>query len=110
MTGSHAASTRGSAAARAATSGPMPAGSPQVIATRGFILLSSATAASATSRTAIAGSATGGIVAAAFTAAAAVLNTLCVRQLVAEAAFQPPAQAGELRGVEAQLLLLCHLD
>src|SRR6185503_7820975 len=36
-TGSHAASTRGSAAARAATSGPMPAGSPDVIAMRGFI-------------------------------------------------------------------------
>src|SRR5882672_3667108 len=37
MTGSHASRTRGSAAARAATSGPIPAGSPVVIATRGFI-------------------------------------------------------------------------
>ena len=37
ITGSHAASTRASAAAFPAISGPMPAGSPTVMATRGFI-------------------------------------------------------------------------
>src|SRR5438094_10194149 len=36
-TGSQTSRTRGSAAAFAATSGPIPAGSPTVMATRGFI-------------------------------------------------------------------------
>src|SRR6185295_13522984 len=105
MTGSHAASTRESAAASVATSGPIPAGSPAVIATRGFILVTAASATSraATSRAAAAGTTAGRIVAAALAAAAAVLNAFRVRQLVAEAALQPPAQAGELGGVEAQL-------
>src|SRR6059036_2106677 len=112
MTGSHVASTRGSAAASAATSGPIPAGSPAVIATRGFILVTaaSATSSSATSGAAAAGTTARRIVAAALAATAAVLNTLCVRQLVAETTLQSPAQPGELRGVEAQLLLLRHLD
>src|SRR5205814_7626985 len=35
---------------------------------------------------------------------------LGVRQLVAEAALQPPAQSGELRGIQAEILLLGHLD
>src|SRR5690349_13145376 len=50
------------------------------------------------------------IVATAFTAAAAMLDALGVRQLVAQTAFQPPAQPGQLRWIEAQVLLLGHLD
>src|SRR5205823_6245174 len=55
-------------------------------------------------------SAAGGIVAAAFAAAAAVLHALGIGQLVAQAAFQTAAQARQLRRVEAQVLLLGHLD
>src|SRR5207248_6198215 len=54
--------------------------------------------------------AAGRIVAAAFAAAAAVHLSFGVRELVAEAAFEPAAQAGQLRRVEAQVLLLRHLD
>src|SRR5688572_3329321 len=35
---------------------------------------------------------------------------LGIRQLVAQTALEPAAQAGELRRIEAQLLLLGHLD
>src|SRR5262245_20434501 len=112
MTGSHAASTRESAAASAATSGPIPAGSPAVIATRGFILVTaaSATPRATASRAAAAGTTPRRIVAAALATAAAALNALGVGQFVAKTALQPPAQARELGGVEAQLLLLRHLD
>src|SRR5262249_33271034 len=121
-TGWHKASTRASAAALAATSGPMPEGSPVVIAMRGFTRRvqcrakasppgsAMAAAGSATARPAAAGAATGRVVAAALAAASAVLHAFRVRQLVAEAAFQPPAQARELGGIEAQVLLLGHLD
>src|SRR5512135_1212360 len=50
------------------------------------------------------------IVAAAFAAAAAVHLPFRVRQLVSEAAFQAPAEAGQLGRVEAEILLLRHLD
>src|SRR5256885_1339529 len=50
------------------------------------------------------------VVAAAFAPASAVLHAFRVRQLVAQAALQAPAQPRELRRVEAQLLLLRHLD
>src|SRR5437868_435404 len=50
------------------------------------------------------------VVAAAFAPASAVLHAFRVRQLVAQAALQAPAQPRELRRVEAQLLLLHHLD
>src|SRR5262252_1283076 len=56
------------------------------------------------------GAAAAWIIAAAFAAAAAVLNAFRIRQLVAETAFQSAAQARELRRVEAQVLLLGHLD
>src|SRR6476646_9646227 len=59
---------------------------------------------------ATAGAAPGRIVAAALAPAAAVLDALGVRQLVAQAALQPSAQPGQLRWVEAQVLLLGHLD
>src|SRR6185436_4276586 len=52
----------------------------------------------------------GRIVAAAFAAAAAVLLALRVRQLIPQAALQPAAQPRQLRRVQAQLLLLRHLD
>src|SRR5687767_12420596 len=63
-----------------------------------------------TARSAVSASAAAGIVAAALSAAAAVHLPLCVRQLVPQAALEPPAQAGKLRGVQAQVLLLRHLD
>src|SRR5688500_7394941 len=46
----------------------------------------------------------------AFIRAAAVLDALAVRQLVAQAALQPAAHARELGRIEAELLLLGHLD
>src|SRR5439155_632738 len=104
-TGSQTPRTRGSAAARRAISGPMPAGSPSVIATRGLAMAVAAAAVRAA-----AAAAAGGIVAAAFAAAAAVLDAFRVGQLVAQAALQPAAQAGQLRGIQAQVLLLRHLD
>src|SRR4051812_42047348 len=136
MIGSHTAQTRGSAAAFAAISGPTPAGSPDVIAMRGLMSLrigdcgfdrglwivdwlrlriadcgSAVTAAgTAAARAAPAGAAAAGIVAAAFAAAAAVLHAFRVRQLVAQAALQPAAQPRQLRRVQAQVLLLGHLD
>src|SRR5579872_517932 len=69
----------------------------------------SATAAAAVPAAA-ARTATRRVVAAALAPAAAVLYALGVRQLVAQAAFQAPAQAGQLRRVQAQLLLLRHFD
>src|SRR5215218_3262725 len=126
----------------------MPAGSPDVIATRGFMfpgcsvrlqanhcsvrlqadrhgpaeaghyeyegerrISSVATTRAAAARAAAAaGPASRRVVAAAFAAASAVLDALRIRQLVAETALQPAAQPGELRRVEAQVLLLRHLD
>src|SRR5262245_19938778 len=102
-TGSQTASTRGSAAACATISGPTPAGSPEVIAIRGFLL---ATAAAATA----AGSASAGVVAPALAAAAAMSHAFGIGQLVTQAAFQAAAQSGQLRGIQAELLLLGHLD
>src|SRR5262245_46563894 len=67
------------------------------------------TAAAAAARAAACATAAG-IVAAALVAAAAVLDAFGVRQLVAEAAFQSSAEAGELRRIQAQVLLLRHLD
>src|SRR5262249_6810192 len=73
-----------------------------------------ATAAPAAAGAAVAaptaGAAAGRIVAAALVAAAAVHDPLRVRQLVAQAALQPAAESGQLRGIEAQVLLLGHLD
>src|SRR6187549_3228968 len=57
-----------------------------------------------------AATATGRVVAAAFAAAAAMHLPLGVGKLIPQAALQPPAQARELRGIEAQVLLLGHLD
>ncbi len=51
-----------------------------------------------------------GIAAAAFVAAAATLHAFGVRQLVPEAALQAAAQSGQPRGIQAEILLLGHLD
>src|SRR6266481_5657461 len=114
------ASTRASADAFAATSGPIPAGSPTVMAMRGFIrlqtsdfrLLRAGPAASGSAATgpAAAGAAAGRIVAATLAAASAVPHSFGVREFVAQAALESPAESGQLRGIETQLLLLRHLD
>src|SRR3954468_17328147 len=97
--GAHAARTRGQGAAFAAASGPMPAGSPAVIATRGFIpdpLLAAASVAAgaaAARPAAAAGSAAGRVIAAALAPAAAVLHAFGIGQFVAQAAFQASAQS-----------------
>src|SRR5581483_10524314 len=104
MIGSHASRTRGSAAAFAAISSPMPAGSPAVIATRGSAMAAAACAPAA------AAAAARRVVARALAAAAAVLDAFGVRQLVAQAALEPSAQTRQLRRVQAQVLLLRHLD
>src|SRR5277367_657180 len=70
----------------------------------------SVVARSAAARAAATAAAARGIVAATLAAAPAVLDALRIGQLVAEAAFQASAQARELRRVEAQVLLLRHLD
>src|SRR5882724_11176349 len=72
--------------------------------------VSSAVAAAAASGAATAAPASGWIVAAAFAATAAVLDAFGVRQFVPQAAFQPAAQPGQLGRVQAQVLLLGHLD
>src|SRR3954471_14644349 len=59
---------------------------------------------------AAAGAAPRRIVTAALAAATAMHDPLGVRQLVAEAAFQPSAQPRQLRRIQAQVLLLGHLD
>ena len=100
-----------SAAARRAISGPMPAGSPSVIAMRRFQPYDQLR--SCRSRIRLPQPPVPHprrVVAAAFAAAAAVLHAFGVGQLVAQAALQPAAQARQLRRVEAQLLLLRHLD
>src|SRR5262249_50000016 len=66
-------------------------------------------------RTAVAGAtatspAPGWVVAATLAAAAAVLHALRVGKLVPQAALEAAAEAGQLRRVEAQILLLPHLD
>src|SRR5881392_2519933 len=66
------------------------------------------TRATATFGSAIA--AAGRVRAAAVVAAAGVFHAFAVGQLVAQAAFQPAALAGELRRIETELLLLGHLD
>src|SRR4051812_43763676 len=98
--------TEGSAAAFSEISGPMPAGSPTGIPTRGLGMM--AARAAAPLRAAVA--APGRIRAAAVIGAAGVLHAFAVRQLVAQAALQPPALTGQLRRIQAQLLLLRHLD
>src|SRR4051794_41600269 len=50
------------------------------------------------------------VVTAALAAAAAMQGALRVWQLVAQAAFQPSAQPRQLRRIQAQVLLLGHLD
>src|SRR5689334_1350231 len=107
MIGSHTAVTRGSAAARAAISGPMPAGSPAVMTMRGLAV---AVAGSTVALAAAAGPAAARIVAAAFAAAAAVDDAVGVRQLVSQAALETAAQTGQLRRIQAEVLLLRHLD
>src|SRR5262249_48964641 len=104
--GSQTWRTAGSEAARAAISGPMPAGSPAVMATRGLPMTAagSALAGSTAARTTA-----GWVVASAFVAAAAVHDALGVRQLVAQAAFQAAAESRQLRRIQAQVLLLRHL-
>src|SRR5437667_10961445 len=67
-----------------------------------------ATAAAAGPATA--GATAARIVAAALAAAAAVHDTFGVGQLVAQAALEAPAEAGQLGGIETQILLLGHLD
>src|SRR5437764_10196912 len=67
-------------------------------------------AAAAAGSAAAARSAARRVVAAAFAPASAVLHAFRVGQLVAQAALQASAQPRELRRVEAQLLLLRHLD
>src|SRR5580765_1047235 len=96
----------------------MPAGAPSVIAMVGFISLLAARCSglgggltSATAAGAAAARATARrVVAAAFAAAATVRHAFRVGQLVPEAALEPAAQPRELRGVQAQFLLLGHLD
>src|SRR5947199_268618 len=56
------------------------------------------------------GPAAGRIVATAFAAATTVRQTLGVGKLVAKTALEPAAQAGELGRIQAQVLLLGHLD
>src|SRR5258706_15368345 len=67
-------------------------------------------AAAATARAARSRTAAGRVAAPAFVAAAAATHALRVRQLVAEAALEPAAQAGEPRRIQAQVLLLGHFD
>src|SRR5690349_5217411 len=106
--------TSGCAAAFRAISGPMPAGSPTVMPMRGLFIFARLTRSLArpTSPRPTRAAATrrpGGVAAraaAAFVAAAAVHDPLSVRELVAQAALQPAAHAGEPRRIEAQVLLL----
>src|SRR5688572_11130336 len=84
----------------------MPAGSPTVIPTRGLGMMAAGAAASLGAAV----PAARGVRAAAVLRAAGVLHAFPVRQLVAQAALQPAALPGELRRIEAELLLLRHLD
>src|SRR5262245_39631181 len=68
------------------------------------------TAAARFARSTAAAAAAGRVVAAAFAATAAVDLALGVRQFVTQTALQPPAQPRQFRRVEAQVLLLSHLD
>src|SRR3989442_15787055 len=61
---------------------------------------STAAGPAAAGAAAAAGTAARRVVAAAFAAAAAVVHTLGVRQLVPQAAFEPAAEAGQLRRIE----------
>src|SRR5688572_21643231 len=63
-----------------------------------------------TGTAAAARAAAGRIAAASFVATAATLHALGVRQLVPETALQAPTQPGEPRRVQAEILLLGHLD
>src|SRR5580704_17587100 len=110
--GSQTARTRPSAAAFIAISGPTPDGSPLVMAIRGLGVGATASAAAASTGAASAtpAAASARIVAAVFAAAPAVDDALGVGQLVPQTALQPPAEARQLRRVEAQVLLLRHLD
>src|SRR5258708_5332072 len=54
--------------------------------------------------------ASGRVVAPALAAAAAVHDALGVWQLVPQAALEPAPESGKLRGIQAQVLLLGHLD
>src|SRR5262249_12309704 len=64
----------------------------------------------AAAASAAASAAAGRVVAAALAAAPAVGDTFGVRQLVPQAALEPAAEPGQLRGIQAELLLLRHLD
>src|SRR5262245_63893186 len=104
----------------------MPAGSPTVMPIRGFNVLVvsclqrsrpsahavqlAMMAARPTASGGAAVAAAGGIRAAAVIGAARVRDPFAVRELVPQAALQPTALARQLRRIEAQLLLLRHLD
>src|SRR5690242_13131308 len=84
----------------------MPAGSPTVMPTRGLGMM----AAGAAAPLGAAVAAPRRVRAAAMVGAAGVLYAFAVGQLVAETALQSAALPRQLRGIEAQLLLLRHLD
>src|SRR6266446_2966872 len=96
----------------------MPAGSPTVTPIRGFRTglvrvvraIRGKSTVAGRARSASAGSAARRIRAMPAVGAAAMLYAVAVRQLVAQAALEASALAGELRRVEAELLLLRHLD
>src|SRR5688500_5029191 len=67
-------------------------------------------AAAAAAAAASARAAAAWVIAAPFAPAPAVHDTFRVRQLVAQAAFEAAAEAGKLGRVQAQVLLLGHLD
>src|SRR6185503_12881001 len=69
-----------------------------------------APAGAAAATAAAAAAATSWIVAAPLAAATAVHHTLGVGQLVAKTAFQAAAQSRQLGGIQAEILLLRHLD
>src|SRR5207247_11149876 len=100
--------------------GPIPAGSPIVIATRGLVIEGGAVQrwtdglsplpARAGPAVPTAAAAARRVVAPALAAAAAVHLPFRVRQLVSQTTFEPAAEARQLRRVEAEVLLLGHLD
>src|SRR5437660_20814 len=74
----------------------------------GLSVARAAAAAAGPARSAVARA--GRVGALAVIGAAAMLHAVPVRQLVAKAALQPPALPRQLRRVQAELLLLRHLD
>src|SRR6187551_3711250 len=103
--GVQTASTRGSAAALTAISGPMPAGSPTVMAMRGCAgSAMMAAGAAAALRAAVA--APGRVRTAAVIRAPGVLHALAVGKLIAQAAFQAAALPRQLGRIQTEVLLL----